>query len=502
MKPSNEPLKYQCMKLYSKILFLTITQLAAIFLFGIYQIQSLYLTQKTAFDQKNLIQSDMIQKRFEEKLESLQKTAQILTNSQEVITGIISNDTDMLYNWSKLFLSSSIDKIHFIDLDGTIINRGESEFRFADDVSKRFYVQQALQNDTFLGIDLVDGEECLVYAKRVKQYGQKPIGIISVALIIDDALLASMVQGTMMNIAYHSEHQTLSTTKDQGLINAASLHVMLQAGSIKEASFNIGLTSEEELSALKEARTNFFIGIGFALIILVLALHFILLKHLREYKALAQVLIDFYEDRLDIKEVMSTIKQTTKERTTPEVKKIAEALFNMSQKVADTQNALELLSSTDQLTNLSNRRKLEEYLEQKLKESDRGGFFCVVMIDIDRFKTINDTYGHEIGDHVLIHIAHLMRESIRTSDLLGRWGGEEFLLILPQTNLEGALIMAEQIRTKVYHFTFEHYPQRVTMSLGVAQFHKDDTPNSILRRADNALYRAKNDGRNRVEYED
>ncbi len=490
------------MKLYNKILFLTIMQLAVILLFGIYQIQSLYLTQKTAFDQKNLIQSEMIQKRFEDKLESLQKTAQILINSQEVMTGIISNDTDMLYNWSRLFLSSSTDKIHFVDLQGTIISRGESEFHFADDASKRFYVQQALQNDTFIGIDLVDGEECLVYAKRVKQYGQKPIGIISVALIIDDALLASLVQGTTMNITYHSEHQTLSTTKNQELINASSLHVMLQAGSIKEASFNIGLTSEEELTALKEARTNFFVGIGLALIILVLALHFTLLKHLREYKALAQVLIDFYEDRLGIKDVIATIRQVTKERTTPEVKKIADALFNMSQKVADTQNALELLSSTDQLTSLSNRRKLEECLEQKLKESERGNLFSVVMIDIDRFKTINDTYGHEIGDHVLIHTARLMRESIRTSDMLGRWGGEEFLLILPQTSLEGALVIAEQMRSKIYQFTFEHYPQRVTMSLGVATYHVGDTPNSILRRADNALYRAKNSGRNRVDHED
>lgn len=489
------------MKLYNKILFLTIIQLFAIFIFGIYQIQSLYLTQKTAFDQKNLIQSEMIQKRFEEKLDLLQKTAQILINSQEVITGIISNDTDMLYNWSKLFLSPSTDKIHFTDLDGTIISRGELEFRFADDVSKRFYIQQALQNDTFLGIDLVDGEECLVYAKRVKQYGQKPIGVISVALIIDDAFLASLVEGTTMSIAYHSEHQTLSTTKEPKLTNASSLHVMLQAGSIKEASFNIGLTSETELTALKEARTNLFVGISFALIALVLALHFTLLKHLKEYKALAQVLIDFYEDRLDIKDVMSTIKHATTQRTTPEVKKIAEALFNMSQKVADTQNVLEHLSSTDQLTTLSNRRRLEECLEQKLKESERGSLFSVIMIDIDRFKTINDTYGHEIGDHVLIHTAHLMRESIRESDILGRWGGEEFLLILPQTSLEGALVIAEQIRTKIYECTFEHYPQRVTMSLGVSTYHRGDTPNSILRRADNALYRAKNSGRNRVHYE-
>ncbi len=491
------------MKLYNKILFLTIIQLSAIFLFGIYQMQSLYLAQKKAFDQNKLLQTEMIQKRFEEKLEALQKTAQILMNSQEVVTGIMSNDTDILYNWSKLFLSSTTNKIHFMDNDGTIISRGESEFRFSDNVSQRFYIQQTLQNDTFLGIDLVDGEECLVYAKRVKQYGVKPIGIISVALIIDDTLLASLVQDTMMNITYHSEQKNLSTTQNKALIDAISLHVMLQIGNIKEVTFNVGISSEKELTALKEARTNFFIGMALALIILILALHFILLNSLKEYKVLSQVLIDFYEDRLDIKEVIVAIQQTLKGRSsTPEVRKIAEALFNMSQKVAETHNALEHLSSTDQLTSLANRRKLEEYLEQKLKEANRGGFFSIIMIDIDKFKLINDTYGHEIGDHVLIHTAHLMQETIRNSDLLGRWGGEEFLLILPQTDLKGALIMAEQLRSKIYNFTFENYPNHVSMSLGVTHYHNGDTHNTIVKRADNALYQAKNTGRNKVAYED
>ncbi|WP_052433557.1 sensor domain-containing diguanylate cyclase [Sulfurospirillum arsenophilum] len=489
------------MKLYDKILLLTTLQIVAIFIFGIYQIQSLYLTQKKAFDQKNLIQIEMIQKRFEEKLIELQKTAHILINSQEVITGILSNDTDMLYNWSKLFLSSSIDKIHFIDLDGTVISRGEAEFRFADDISKQFYTQQALLNNTFLGIDRVDGEECLVYTERVKQYGEKPIGIISVALVIDHEFLSSLVEGTTMSLAYQSEHQSISTAKERTLINASSLSLMLQSGSINDATFSIGLTSEKELLALKEARTNFFLGIALALIVLVIALHFTLLKYLKEYETLAQVLIDFYEDRLDIKDVIGKIKLSIHKQPTTEIKKIAEALFNMSQKVSDTQNALELLSSTDQLTALANRRKLEEYLEQKLKESNRGNFFSIVMLDIDRFKVINDTYGHEIGDHVLIHTANLMQSVIRESDMLGRWGGEEFLLILPQTNLEGALVMAEQLRSKIYHYQFEHYPQRVTMCLGVAEYRVNDTPNSILRRADHALYRAKNNGRNKVEYE-
>ncbi|MDY0265970.1 MAG: GGDEF domain-containing protein, partial [Sulfurospirillum cavolei] len=144
----------------------------------------------------------------------------------------------------------------------------------------------------------------------------------------------------------------------------------------------------------------------------------------------------------------------------------------------------------------------EECLEQKIKESERGSFFSVLMIDIDRFKTINDTCGHEVGDHVLEVTAQLMRQSVRTSDMLGRWGGEEFLLILPQTDLAGACVIAEQMRANVKHHTFDHYANTVTMSLGVATYRSGDTPNTILKRADTALYRAKNNGRDRVEHED
>ncbi|AFL68867.1 sensor domain-containing diguanylate cyclase [Sulfurospirillum barnesii] len=491
------------MNLYNKVLFLSFLQLGTIFVFGIYQIQSLYLTQKRAFDQKNVMQAEVIQKRFEEKQQSLQKTAHILINSQEVITGILSHDTDMLYNWSKLFLSSTSEKIHFMDLDGTIISRGEAEFNFGDDTSQRFYVRQALQNDTFLGIDFVDGEECLIYAKRVKQYGQRPIGVISLAIVIDNAFLNTLVQDTSMTMTYTSTHQTLSTSIEPFLPQAlsSSLHVTFQTGGAKDANFSISPSSEEELYALKEARNTFLIGISLALLILMLALHFTLLKHLKEHKALSLVLIDFYEDRLSIHDLMRAIKHTLHQHTTPEIKKIAEALFNMSEKIAHTQTALEHSSTTDQLTALANRRKVEEYLEQKIEESKRGAFFSIIMIDIDHFKNINDTYGHAIGDHVLIHTARLMSASIRESDMLGRWGGEEFLLILPNTPLDGALRIAEHIRATLHQHTFEHYPEFLSMSLGVATHQPNDTSKTILKRADNALYKAKNGGRNQVQHE-
>jgi diguanylate cyclase (GGDEF)-like protein len=490
------------MKLYDKILALILIQLAAVFIFGIHQIQSLYETQKKAFDEKTLLQSDIVQKRFEEMLTHLQKTADILTNSQEVITGLIGNDTDMLYNWSKLFLSSNIDKIHFMDLDGIVISRGEEEFRFSDDVFKTFSFDQALHNDAFLGIDLIDTHECLVYAKRIKQYGETPIGVISVALIIDEDLLRTLVEGTTMQMTYTSKHQTLSTARDTPLIHASALSMLLPADTTPEAAFRIGLTSAKELTAIKEARMSFFIAIALAFVVLLLTLHVTLLKHLKEHESLTRLLIDFYEDRIDIKEVIRQTKQAIQMHSAPEIKKIAEALFNMSQKVADTQDALESLSTTDQLTSLYNRRKLEETLEQKLKEASRTGAFSVVMLDLDHFKHINDTYGHDIGDHVLINVAHVLKEAIRASDIIGRWGGEEFLLIFPQTEREGALVIAEQLREKLQNVIFEKYPHSISGSFGVSTYRENDTQHTVLRRADLALYRAKNNGRNRIEHED
>jgi len=490
------------MKLYNKILTLTIIQLVAIFIFGIYQIQSLYLTQRKAFDHKTLIQTEMVQTRFEEMIQNLQKSAHILMNSQEVTTGVISDDTDLLFNWGKLFLTSASDKIHFMDLNGIVISRGEAEYRFGDDVSKTFYFQQALNNDTFLGIDTIDKQECLVYATRIKQYGEKPIGVISVAIAIDHQLLDKMVIGTNMSITYRSAFQNLSTTNGRRLFNASSLHVSLQTVGVQEATFRIGLTSEEELSALEQARTHFLLGIALAFVILFIALHFILLKHLRDYEDLTQLLINFYENHITIKDVITRTQKVIHDHTAPEVKKIAEALFKMSQKIADTQEELEALSTTDQLTSLANRRKLEECLEHKLKEANRGLQFSIIMLDIDRFKTINDTYGHEVGDRVLVQLSQTMHQEMRGSDIVGRWGGEEFLLILPETPLQGALVLAEELREKIATLTFETYPHTVTISLGVATYRAQDTSNTLLHRADTALYKAKNSGRNKVFHED
>ncbi|HWR03346.1 MAG TPA: diguanylate cyclase [Humidesulfovibrio sp.] len=162
-------------------------------------------------------------------------------------------------------------------------------------------------------------------------------------------------------------------------------------------------------------------------------------------------------------------------------------------------HALEILSVTDRLTGLANRRKLEASLQSELLRARRyGKTFSVIMLDVDRFKTINDTHGHQTGDTVLVQLAELLRRNARETDIVGRWGGEEFLIICPETNLMLVTALAERYRLEMERNDFGHVGQ-VTSSFGVTSTQDGDDVESLVRRADEALYRAKEFGRNRVE---
>lgn len=161
------------------------------------------------------------------------------------------------------------------------------------------------------------------------------------------------------------------------------------------------------------------------------------------------------------------------------------------------------LAITDGLTGLHNRRFMEIHLATLLCDAVRTGReLSILMTDIDHFKEINDTYGHDIGDFVLKNFAERLRRNTRQSDLVCRMGGEEFLLIMPNTGLSGAYRIGERLRTRIASEPFqtgEGTRVRVTASVGIAALDgESETPESLLKRADNALYAAKRRGRNRI----
>ncbi len=184
---------------------------------------------------------------------------------------------------------------------------------------------------------------------------------------------------------------------------------------------------------------------------------------------------------------------------TMELAAAKEELEEAVRSLDEKNQALEILSRTDKLTALANRRRLEEVLQMEILRARRYGKpFSVIMFDVDRFKAVNDTFGHHIGDMVLIELARKMARGARETDIVGRWGGEEFLLVCPETPGEVGLALAERLRRS---FAEEELPRvgRVTASFGVGVFQPDDDLDSLFHRVDQALYRAKNNGRNRVE---
>jgi diguanylate cyclase (GGDEF)-like protein len=160
---------------------------------------------------------------------------------------------------------------------------------------------------------------------------------------------------------------------------------------------------------------------------------------------------------------------------------------------------LETLSVTDQLTGLYNRRYFDEQFKREQEKINRyGSQLCLIMMDLDHFKSINDRFGHQAGDKVLVEFSQLIKQGIRNTDILSRWGGEEFILLLPETSLANAAIMAEKLRVLVKENKFSR-AEKVTASFGVAQVNKlSDNDRPAIQNADSALYQAKRDGRNRV----
>lgn len=158
------------------------------------------------------------------------------------------------------------------------------------------------------------------------------------------------------------------------------------------------------------------------------------------------------------------------------------------------------LAITDKLTQVFNRLKLDEYLQIELERSERTKSpFSIILMDIDSLKTINDVYGNPVGDNVLVELAEILKINVRSTDIVGRWGGEEFLIILPDTEVNGAIVLAEKLREIVEKTVFEKV-EKLTASFGVAAYRKDLLPATLISRADLARNKAKLKGRNRVEY--
>lgn len=195
--------------------------------------------------------------------------------------------------------------------------------------------------------------------------------------------------------------------------------------------------------------------------------------------------------RLDQLEIENT-------RLTTELKEVKQKLSLRTTELTQKNLALQELSVTDKLTQMPNRLKLDEQFNFNLQSSERyQNNFSIILLDIDHFKQVNDTFGHQAGDDVLVSLSKILKNNLRNTDMVGRWGGEEFLILCPNSNLEMSVVLANKLRKLIEDHPFD-VVEKITASFGVTTFRKNDTETIMLARADEALYEAKEQGRNIV----
>lgn len=202
---------------------------------------------------------------------------------------------------------------------------------------------------------------------------------------------------------------------------------------------------------------------------------------------------NFSEEMLD--EIQKNIEEIISNFPVPEDNKL-----DVIKKINFMYSQTRYLSLTDALTGLYNRRHFNAELEREFMRSKRyGGNLCIAIIDIDFFKKINDTYGHLCGDYVLKEVAYLILENFRKTDMVFRYGGEEFVVLMTETSLENSLIPLERLRKTIENnnFIFKGEKIKVTISIGAETNHTESTE-EFLNNADKALYQAKQNGRNQT----
>ena len=183
------------------------------------------------------------------------------------------------------------------------------------------------------------------------------------------------------------------------------------------------------------------------------------------------------------------------------LKKDRESKIDMELEYSYLQEETKKIAFEDKLTKAASRLKFEETLKDLIQISSRfeEQKFCLIILDIDNFKRVNDTFGHDYGDVVLKKVAGCIKTNTRSSDTFARWGGEEFVLILPMCRLEEGAAFAQKLRKFISNIPFEKI-ENITCSFGVVEFTPEDNEKSLLKRADLLLYKAKEKGKNRVEF--
>lgn len=495
------------MNLYCKMLAVALLPLLLAFGYSVYALNHMVNEDKISAQRNYALETRLVEQRLRNVSSLLSMSADTLARSSEVAAMMRAGDVDGLYRWGKSFLGNDVDKLFFLDINGLVLARAHDEIIFGDSLGELSAFTGGLMHGAYMGTSRLEGEECLFYSKVVRQYGENPVGVIVAAVVIDMPLLTEVIGGTGAVVSYESP--TLAalhtgTTDGADYVTVCDLRSDdAQQGGV----FSIYFREDASFVRLKRFRENVMkasVGIFLLLPLLVFA---IVRYHLQPFAFLSLTLERFASGRILSNQLRTQLSRLCTSRKS-EVGMVAEAVISFSAATDESirdlveKNAqLARVNKTDSLTQLANRSHLYSTLEYEINRARRYATPLVIaMIDLDHFKDVNDSYGHVTGDAVLVEFARLLCAEKRDADVAGRWGGEEFLVILPGVEIEGACVWAERVCSACSNRQFG-LDRRVTCSIGLSTLSSDMQLEAFVGAADKALYRAKGKGRNRVEPE-
>lgn len=371
------------------------------------------------------------------------------------------------------------------------------------------YARDVKKSKNVVAIDVLTHDFTTLYKKHINQ------DFINVVIFQEDGLvLSSSSKNNSLFEEFFEKNKNINDYKELKVVNINNKEYIVkivQLDTLNKQEYIVIFADYEKI-------TQPYLSQIFKLLLTFIITAFLMFP------------IMIYLSGIIIKPIYNLVKQSIKIKNrkynkisqieTPilEIALLSASFENMAQSIISYQNSLEdkvkqrteellakneellKLSITDNLTKLYNRGQLDKSLQNEINRSQRYNTnFSIILLDIDYFKKVNDNFGHQIGDEVLIESAQVLSKNIRNVDILGRWGGEEFLIICPETKIEDVIKVASHIKEAIKLHKFSTYPNTITISLGVATFSKHiKNVDDIILNADKALYQAKEEGRDKV----
>ncbi|WP_367339518.1 diguanylate cyclase [Aminivibrio sp.] len=487
------------MKLYWKILLTALIPLILVLGLGLYQVNRSIRIHEAGVASENRLKTSLLQVRLSAFLDDLKKTAAIISGSRDVERAVQAGDTDFLTSWGSLFLfDGGLENIIIADRSGTVLARPGDPFRFGDSVSDHPAFIGAMAGKDIAAFYEMDGFLSIVCVNPIKLYGEDPVGVVFVTAPVTYSLLSFFPSATGIGILVEPEgFPPVSSSPDllpgKGFLFSPSL---ISEG-VPMKRVEVFFPDDQAIVPLSDLHNRMLWVTVFIFVVLPVALLILLRRHLRPYSNLMAHLMPLTEKGADLEEIRRGLEQDFRQNR-HEVAAVASAVVRILKLLEEKILLLEKTSRTDPLTQVSNRLHLDRLLQAEMERSaSEEEPLSVIIIDLDHFKDVNDVFGHQAGDRVLYRAAQILKETAGPGAFVGRWGGEEFLIILPSVGEDSACREGENLRKAVEKgdFAIERY---VTISLGIATMLPGDTPSTLVHRADKGLYRAKAEGRNRT----